>query len=123
MAASDGRVTFAGVQRGYGNTVVIDHGKGVTTLYAHLHRILARRGAAVRQGHVIGQVGATGWATGPHLHYEFRIKDQARDPLKVVLPMMGTPLHGAALRAFKEQSAQYSHHLNLGRGALAVSAR
>lgn len=123
MAASDGRVTFAEVQRGYGNTVIIDHGKGVTTLYAHLHRISTRRGETVRQGHVIGQVGATGWATGPHLHYEFRIQDQAKDPLKVALPMMGAPLHGAALRAFTEHAAQYSHHLNLGRGALAVSAR
>lgn len=82
-SVGDGRVEFAGVQSGYGNVVEIDHGKGSTTLYAHLSRVDVRRGQAVQRGERIGAVGSTGWATGPHLHFEFKEGGVQRDPLEV----------------------------------------
>lgn len=102
MASGNGVVTFRGWQSGYGNTVIIDHGNKKTTLYAHLSRFAPdlRKGQRVRQGQIIGQVGRTGLATGPHLHYEFRINGTHRDPLTVVLPE-AEPLTGAALADFK----------------------
>ena len=87
MAAGEGRVKFAGWQNGYGRTVIIDHGNNVTTLYGHMSQYgRFKTGARVRQGDVIGQVGASGLATGPHLHYEFRVAGVHRDPLSVTLP-------------------------------------
>ncbi len=86
MAASNGRVVSAGWQGGYGRAVVIDHGQGYTTLYGHMSRMVATKGARVRQGEIIGYVGMTGLASGPHLHYEFRVKGVHRDPLKVTMP-------------------------------------
>jgi murein DD-endopeptidase MepM/ murein hydrolase activator NlpD len=88
QATGDGRVVFAGQQGGYGNVVILDHGRGNRTLYAHLSRFAAqlRVGQAVSQGQVIAYVGATGWATGPHLHYEFQVNGQTKDPLTVALP-------------------------------------
>jgi murein DD-endopeptidase MepM/ murein hydrolase activator NlpD len=73
-ASGNGRVQFAGRKGGYGNAVIIDHGNGITTLYGHMSRFSrsARGGNKVAQGEVIGYVGATGAATGPHLHYEYR---------------------------------------------------
>lgn len=79
----DGVVDFSGRQNGYGNVVQVDHGNGNSTLYAHLSRIDVRRGERVERGQRIGAVGATGWATGPHLHFEFREKGQQKDPLEV----------------------------------------
>ncbi len=100
-ATADGVVAEAGVMGGYGNTVVLRHHGAYSTLYAHLSRFApqARRGARVRQGDTIGYVGATGWATGPHLHYEFRINDEARNPLTVALPTAG-PLPPESRSAF-----------------------
>src|SRR5690606_38738508 len=87
MTAGDGRISFAGWQNGYGRTIIVDHGNKTTTLYAHMSRLgKYKKGARVRQGDVIGYVGATGLATGPHLHYEFRIAGVHRDPLTVTLP-------------------------------------
>lgn len=80
---ADGRVEFAGTMGGYGNVVQIDHGKGDTTLYAHLSRIDVRQGGTVQRGERIGAVGTTGWSTGPHLHFEFRENGVHRDPLEV----------------------------------------
>lgn len=79
----DGQVDFAGTMSGYGNVVEIDHGKGNSTLYAHLSRIDVRRGQRVERGQRIGAVGSTGWATGPHLHFEFKENGVQRDPLEV----------------------------------------
>ncbi|MGY0633602.1 peptidoglycan DD-metalloendopeptidase family protein [Luteimonas sp. A478] len=105
MAAGDARVQFRGRQRGYGNTVILDHGRGHTTLYAHMSRFgNARQGERVSQGQVIGYVGATGLATGPHLHYEFRVNGAHRDPLKVTMPPP-EPLKGATLARFKAETA------------------
>jgi len=105
MAAGDARVVSAGWQRGYGNTVVLDHGRGYTTLYGHMSRTAKlRRGQQVKQGEVIGYVGATGMATGPHLHYEFRVHGHHKDPLKHILPPP-EPLRGDSLLAFRIHSA------------------
>jgi murein DD-endopeptidase MepM/ murein hydrolase activator NlpD len=79
----DGTVEFAGRQNGYGNVVQLRHSNDRTTLYAHLSRIDVREGQRVEQGQRIGAVGATGWATGPHLHFEFRRRGEHLDPLKV----------------------------------------
>jgi murein DD-endopeptidase MepM/ murein hydrolase activator NlpD len=79
----DGHVEFAGTQNGYGNVVEVDHGNGNTTLYAHLSRIDVRRGQAVQRGQRIGALGSTGWATGPHLHFEFKENGVQRDPLEM----------------------------------------
>jgi murein DD-endopeptidase MepM/ murein hydrolase activator NlpD len=79
----DGVVEFAGVQNGYGNVVIVRHANDRTTLYAHLSRIDVERGERIEQGQRIGAVGSTGWATGPHLHLEFRVRGEHQDPLKV----------------------------------------
>ena len=79
----DGVVHFAGRQNGYGNVIEVRHGNERSTLYAHLSRIDVRKGQRVEQGETIGAVGATGWATGPHLHFEFRVNGQHRDPLTI----------------------------------------
>ena len=91
MAAGDGTVIRAGRAGGYGNLVEIQHRNGVTTRYGHLSRILTRRGARVAQSQLIGRVGATGLASGPHLHYEYRVGGVARDSRRVVLGS-GAPL-------------------------------
>jgi len=104
MAAGNAKVVSVGWQRGYGNTVVLDHGRGYTTLYGHMSRTAKlRRGQQVQQGEVIGYVGATGLATGPHLHYEFRVNGKHHDPLKHILPPP-EPLKGDVLLAFRVQS-------------------
>jgi murein DD-endopeptidase MepM/ murein hydrolase activator NlpD len=105
MAAGDARVAFAGWKNGYGNCIILDHGRGYTTLYGHMSRLGKYRvGAHVAQGTVIGYVGMTGLATGPHLHYEFRINGNYRNPLSVTMPKP-EPLSGAALAQFHAQIA------------------
>lgn len=80
-ASKDGRVIFAGWKGGYGNTVVMVHGDGtVTTLYAHMSVIHAAPGDRVDQGEVIGEIGSTGFSTGPHLHFEVRVNGEPKDP-------------------------------------------
>jgi murein DD-endopeptidase MepM/ murein hydrolase activator NlpD len=92
-ATAAGRVAFVGEQNGYGKVIHLQHQGMFSTLYAHLSRFAPalKPGAKVAQGDVIGYVGQTGWATGPHLHYEFRVGDEQRDPLTVALPD-GEPL-------------------------------
>ncbi len=86
-ATGDGKVSFRGVQGGYGNTIVLQHGGNITTLYGHLSRFgSARTGARVTQGDIIGYVGQSGLATGPHLHYEYRVNGAHRNPRTVALP-------------------------------------
>lgn len=102
----DGVVALAGRQNGYGNVVQVDHGNGKSTLYAHLSRIDVRNGQRVEQGQRLGAVGATGWATGPHLHFEFRINGQFQDPLRMArTAALETQSVSPAARARFEQSA------------------
>ena len=100
-ATSAGRVVFVGEQNGYGNVIQLQHQGEFSTLYAHLSRFAASLhiGARVEQGDVIGFVGQTGWATGPHLHYEFRVGDEQRDPLTIAMPD-GEPLGPAQRPVF-----------------------
>lgn len=101
-AVGSGLVTLAGQQNGYGNLVQLEHTNGQSTVYAHLSRIDVREGQRVEQGSRIGAVGATGWATGPHLHFEFRVNGQFQDPLKVARAHAGDSLKldGAARSRF-----------------------
>jgi murein DD-endopeptidase MepM/ murein hydrolase activator NlpD len=85
-APAAGVVTDAGWESGYGNTVTIDHGYGVTTKFAHASKLLVRTGQRVQRGQRIALVGNTGLATGPHLHYEVHVNGRPVDPLKYVLP-------------------------------------
>ena len=105
-AAGDGRVSFAGTKGGYGNCIMVAHGSSVSTLYGHLSRFArtAHIGAHVQQGDVIGYVGMTGLATGPHLHYEYLINGVHKNPQTVQLPG-AEPLHAQMLQAFKERTA------------------
>jgi murein DD-endopeptidase MepM/ murein hydrolase activator NlpD len=100
----DGKVEFAGVQNGYGNVIEIDHGKGDTTVYAHLSRIDVQRGQLLQRGQQIGAVGATGWATWPHLHFEFRVNGIHQDPLLAARDNGATPVSAAARPAFDRLS-------------------
>lgn len=88
-ATADGIIKSIGSQRGYGNTIILEHHSGYSTLYAHQSRFAPKlkKGDSVSQGQLIGYVGATGWATGPHLHYEFRINNKPVDPLAIDLPV------------------------------------
>jgi len=85
VAPAEGRVIEVGWQEGYGLMVVIDHGYGVETRYAHMSRTAAQVGQVVSRGDLLGYVGSTGLATGPHLHYEVRVNGRPVDPLKYVL--------------------------------------
>lgn len=82
-SVGDGIVEFAGRQNGYGNVIQIKHTNDRSTLYAHLSRIDVRQGQRIEQGARIGAVGSTGWSTGPHLHFEFRVNGEHQDPLKI----------------------------------------
>jgi murein DD-endopeptidase MepM/ murein hydrolase activator NlpD len=90
MASGQGRVVFAGPMAGYGLMVEIDHGFGMSTVYAHASRLLVRVGQEVQRGEVIAQVGATGVATAPHLHYEVRQNGRALDPMNYILIRPGS---------------------------------
>ena len=103
---ADGVVSFAGSQNGYGNVVFVQHSAGQTTVYAHLSRLLVRTGEKIRQGQSIGLTGATGWATGPHLHFEFRVNGAFQDPQKFARSAPGAPVNGALRTAFMQQAAE-----------------
>lgn len=107
-AVGDGVVEFSGVQNGYGNVVFIKHRNGQETVYAHLSKLMAQKGQNVSQGQTIGLVGSTGWATGPHLHFEVRVNGTQQDPMTMARKSETTPLSAAAMPAFKQlaQSAR-----------------
>jgi murein DD-endopeptidase MepM/ murein hydrolase activator NlpD len=112
-AAGDGKVLFRGVQGGYGNTMVVQHGGNITTLYGHLSRFgTARVGTRVRQGEVIGYVGMTGLATGPHLHYEYRVNGVHRNPRTVALPP-AEPIPAEQQAAFRTATESLWRQLDL----------
>ena len=113
-ATADGTVEFAGSQSGYGNVVVLKHQGGLSTYYAHLSRFAGgvKKGSRVQQGDVIGHVGRTGWATGPHLHYEFHVNNQVRNPLTVALPA-ALPIAASQIAAFRGMSAPLAAKLDL----------
>ena len=121
-AAGDGRIRFAGVMGGYGNLVEIEHSRSIVTVYGHLSRFAAgtRAGAPVTQGQVIAYVGMTGLATGPHLHYEYRVNGVFKNPQTVVLP--GAEPIDARWRAdFLAHSASLVATLDVAPGPMLVS--
>ena len=115
-AAGDGRIQFAGRKGGYGNVVMIDHGKGISTVYGHMSRFgkSARAGRTVKQGDIIGYVGMTGAATGPHLHYEYRVKGVHKDPSTIPLPR--TEIPSQYLAEFRTQAEVVLARLELTSG-------
>jgi murein DD-endopeptidase MepM/ murein hydrolase activator NlpD len=111
-SVGEGVVEFAGWQTGYGNVVRLQHGSERSTLYAHLSRIDVQKGQKVDQGQHLGAVGATGWATGPHLHFEFQVNGQQVDPLSIAKASDTVTLDGGAKQQFAELSR--SAQLQLG---------
>lgn len=104
-SVGDGTVDFAGVQNGFGNVVIVKHRSNQTTVYAHLSRINVKKGQSVSQGQNIGAVGATGWATGPHLHFEFRVNGAHKDPATIARQSEAVPVSLAAKPVF-DKAAQ-----------------
>jgi murein DD-endopeptidase MepM/ murein hydrolase activator NlpD len=124
-AAGDGTVDFAGVSNGYGNMIVLKHWNNYSTAYAHMSRFGSglRKGAKVSQGQVIGYVGTTGWSTGAHLHYEFRVANVARDP-NTLKDLMAAPLGKGELARFRMAAADMNHRFSLMTpGGNAMAAR
>lgn len=119
----DGVVEFAGAQNGYGNVVFIRHRNGHETVYAHLSKISVQRGQNVSQGQTIGLVGATGWATGPHLHFEFRINGEFQDPLTVAKQSESVPISTAARPAFERAASVFRQQLNAAASSQLASAQ
>jgi len=117
-SVGDGVIEFAGMRAGYGNVVVVRHHGQYSTLYAHLSRIASgvRRGARVAQNDTIGFVGQTGWATGPHLHYEFRVAGEARNPTSIAMPA-AAPVAPRDLAAFLDHAEPLAARLDLVAGS------
>jgi murein DD-endopeptidase MepM/ murein hydrolase activator NlpD len=112
-AAGDGRVNFEGARGGYGNAIMLSHGNGVSTLYGHLARFArgVRVGSHVNQGPIIGSVGMSGFATGPHLHHEYLLNGVHVDPQIVRLPE-AEALRGQPLAEFRTAVAPLAPSLN-----------
>ena len=107
----DGVVEFAGVQNGFGNVVFVKHRNNMETVYAHLSKINVQVGQAVTQGQTIGLVGATGWATGPHLHFEVRINGVQQDPMTIARQSDVVPVPAAALPQFRQLANGFRNQL------------
>ena len=117
----DGVVEFAGVQGGFGNVVIVKHNASESTLYAHLSRIDVRKGQSVTQGQHIGAVGATGWATGPHLHFEFHVNGKHQDPVTIARRSEGAPLSAQSRPAFDRQAGATRLKLDAAASVATVS--
>jgi murein DD-endopeptidase MepM/ murein hydrolase activator NlpD len=123
-ATGDGKVTLAGRHGGYGNTVIIQHGKTYQTLYGHMQGFAkgVRTGTSVKQGQVIGYIGTTGLSTGPHLHYEFQVNGTHVDPLGQKLPMADPIAHNEKAR-FMQQSQPLMARMDQEKTTLLASKR
>lgn len=111
-STGDGKVVFAGWKGGYGRVVIIQHGQGIQTLYGHMNGFArnVRAGSRVNQGQLIGYVGNTGLATGPHVHYEFYVNGSVRNPVTVKLPM-ASPIASSEKSGFMAVAAQMQNQL------------
>jgi len=123
-ATSDGKIVFRGKKGGYGNTIIVQHGNKYSTLYAHMskYRSGLTTGSRVRQGQIIGYVGSSGLATGPHLHYEFRVDGVHRDPLRVKLPG-AEPLQDKYRADFDKKAEALMAQLDLVRDIQVASSK
>ena len=122
-AVGEGQVEFAGQQSGYGNVIQIAHGNGRATLYAHLSRIDVKKGQRVEQGHRIGAVGSTGWSTGPHLHFEFRVNGRHQDPQRIARASEAVALAPQASTEFAALSQTRQGQLSVAESLLGASGR
>jgi murein DD-endopeptidase MepM/ murein hydrolase activator NlpD len=113
-ASADGVIEHAGPKGGYGNMVIVKHWSNYTTAYAHMSRFAKgmRKGSRVSQGEVIGYVGSTGWSTGPHLHYEFRVNNVPKDPNSISIPS-AVQLASHDLPKFRNVATEMSHRFSL----------
>ncbi len=118
----DGVVEFAGEQNGFGNVVIVKHSASDQTLYAHLSRMDVRTGQSVTQGQRIGAVGATGWATGPHLHFEFRVNGAHRDPVMMARHSDAAAMSAAARPAFERVARVMRAQLEAAASARTVAS-
>ena len=112
-SVGDATVEFAGVQSGYGNVVILRHSQNRETLYAHLSRIDVRKGQRIEQGHRLGAVGNTGWTTGPHLHFEFRVNGKHQDPLVIAKVSETVALDSISRQRFTQTAAAVMSTLEL----------
>jgi len=119
----DGVVDFAGWQNGYGNVVQIRHNSERTTVYAHLSRIDVRKGQRVEQGQHIGAVGSTGWSTGPHLHFEFRVNGGHQDPLRMAKSSEPIALPATAKAEFASVAQTLQVNLDVAESMLGARGR
>lgn len=122
-SVGDGVVDFAGVQNGFGNVVMVKHNGNNTTVYAHLSRIGVQKGQRVSQGQILGAVGMTGWATGPHLHFEFRVNGVHQDPLTLARQSEATPVSAAARPAFEKLASALRMQLSAAASLQQASAQ
>jgi murein DD-endopeptidase MepM/ murein hydrolase activator NlpD len=122
-AAGEGRVGFVGTQGGYGKVVILEHGGGISTLYGHMSRFASpmRTGQRVRQGDTIGYVGSTGAATGPHLHYEYRLNGVHKNPRTVALPD-AAPIPAEYMTEFQARAGSLLAQLDRARDATVAAA-
>lgn len=122
-SVGDGVVDFAGWQNGYGNVVIIGHLNKAQTVYAHLSAIDVKKGQAVSQGQTVGKVGATGWATGPHLHFEYRENGVFKDPLTLAKQSEAVPVAEESRGRFAEVAQLQKRKLDYVRGVEERMAR
>ncbi|HSV55239.1 MAG TPA: M23 family metallopeptidase [Burkholderiaceae bacterium] len=122
-SVGDGVVDFAGAQNGFGNVVYVKHRNGHVTVYAHLSKINVNRGQGVSQGQNVGLVGATGWATGPHLHFEFRVNGAHQDPLTIAQQSEAVPVSTAARPMFQQLASSMRVQLSAAASVLQASAQ
>jgi murein DD-endopeptidase MepM/ murein hydrolase activator NlpD len=117
-AAGDGVVNFVGRNGGYGNMIILKHRDKSETVYAHLSAFAdgLHVGQHIQQGETIGEVGATGWATGPHLHYEFRINGEPVDPMTSAFQSGGVQIPNAHRERFASFTGQVKAQLNEASG-------
>lgn len=108
----DGSVSFAGWQNGFGNVIYVKHAGSRETVYAHLSRLYVKKGQRVEQGQKIGAVGSTGWATGPHLHFEFRVNGQHKDPRIIARASEAVTLPASAKAQFQQTVASVKSQLS-----------
>ena len=114
-ATADGTIEYAGWKNGYGNTIIIKHHGKITTLYGHQSRFAEgiAAGTKISQGQLIGYVGSTGWSTGAHLHYEFRVADKPIDPLTAVAMPNTMPLSAEQREQFAQETNSYKQQLQV----------
>jgi murein DD-endopeptidase MepM/ murein hydrolase activator NlpD len=122
-SVSEGTVDFAGWQNGYGNVVQVQHANERSTLYAHLSRIEVKKGQRVDQGQQIGAVGMTGWSTGPHLHFEFRVRGQHEDPLSIAKASEPMLLEAGSKDKFAEITRTLQAKLDIAESLVGVPSR